>query len=316
MTWRSIIISKPARLSILNKQVKIEQKEVITVPLEDIAIIVIESPEVLFTQPFLVSLADYGITLLTCNDSHLPNGQWLSLLPHSRQTKIVRYQIMMSEPLKKRLWQRVIVSKITNQAQHLDYLSQISDAYHLKQLAETVKSGDPDNYESQAAMRYFSTIFGKTFSRRYSITVNNLLNYGYAIIRGAVARSLVSYGFLPVFGIHHDNEQNAFNLADDLIEPWRPWVDMAITQWFAEDMNNINQNASLKDSGTRRALTVEDKQRLVSLLHHQAIICSEKTTLLTAINRMVASFQTATLKKQPQLLQLPELCPLIWHQYE
>ncbi len=228
MAWRSVVISKPAKLTLKNRSLVVEQEQgTASVPLEDIAAIVIDQPQVTLTAALLVACAERQVAVITVDDSHTPNGIFLAHTPHSRALKIMRGQLAMSEPHKKRLWQLIVKQKMTNQAQLLSQL-QHPIAQTIKSLAAQVRSGDPDNFEAQAAQLYFPALFGKSFTRDDACFANSALNYGYAIVRSAIARSLVSYGFLPAFGLHHCSELNAFNLADDFIEPYRILVDACV----------------------------------------------------------------------------------------
>lgn len=303
MTWRSIIISKPARLSLQQKHILIEQTESIPVPLEDIAVIVIEAREVVLTAPLLSALAQYGITLLTCDEQFLPCGQWLPFAQYHRCLKILKIQMNLTLPQKKQLWQQIVKQKIRNQAWLLDYSGHELAAKRLEALASSVKSGDKTFHESQASALYFPLLFGKEFTRGQENAVNASLNYGYSIVRSAIARALVQYGFLPALGLQHCSELNAFNLADDFIEPYRSLVDLFVYEYAAH--NKLPEN-----------LDTTWKSRLVSLLHHQIVLEGKTYSLLAAIDRMVQSFQAAIIMHDSALLKLPELLPLKVQGYE
>lgn len=258
MAWRSVVISKPAKLKLKNRALVVEQEQgTASVPLEDIAAIVIDQPQVTLTTALLVACAERQVAVITVDDSHTPNGIFLAHTPHSRALKVMRGQLSMSEPHKKRLWQLIIKQKISNQAQLLAQL-QHPTAQTIKTLATQVRSGDPDNFEAQAAQLYFPALFGKGFTRDDACFANSALNYGYAIVRSAIARSLVSYGFLPAFGLHHCSELNAFNLADDIIEPYRILVDACVVELCSEyDADDM--------------LDMPAKAKLVALLHQDVL---------------------------------------------
>lgn len=302
MTWRSLLISNPARLSLQQNHLLIQQDEAIPIPLEDIAVIVIESREVVLTAPLLSALAQYGVTLLTCDEQFLPCGQWLPFAQYHRSLKILKHQLAMTLPQKKQLWQQIVKQKIRNQAWLLDYSGHDIAAGRLNALADSVKSGDKNFAESQAAALYFRVLFGGCFTRSSGNSINACLNYGYSIVRSAVARSLVQYGFLPSLGLQHRNELNAFNLADDFIEPYRPLVDLLV--WESRLADNLQDT-----------LTPQIKQKLVSLLHCQIKLDGRNYTLLAAIDRTVQSFQTA-LTAGCKTLKLPEMLPLKVQDYE
>ncbi|MDH2997410.1 subtype II CRISPR-associated endonuclease Cas1 [Pasteurellaceae bacterium LFhippo2] len=304
MSWRSILISNGGKLSLQKKQILIQQdKGEFTVPLEDIAVIVIESREIVITAPLLSALALNGITLLTCDDQFLPCGQWLPFAQYHRQLKILNLQIEMSLPQKKQLWQRIVQQKIVNQAFVLEQSNHIKTAQKLLSMSNKVKSGDKENIEAQAAQLYFQTAFGKEFRRWQENNINAHLNYAYTVLRSAVARALVQYGWQPALGLFHHSEVNSFNLADDFIEPFRPLVDLMVWKLWQE--NRL-------DDG----LTPYTKQKLVSLLHYQMSFQNQTFSVLAAIDRTISSFQPAVISKDPKLLKLPEMLPLKEHQYE
>ena len=303
MTWRSILISKPARLSLQQQHMLVLQDVPYPVPLEDIAVIVIESREVVITVPLLSALAQYGITLLTCDEQFLPCGQWLPFAQYHRSLKILKLQLAITQPHKKQLWQRIVQQKIRNQAWLADHSGHDIAAKRLYALADGVQSGDKGYAEGQAAALYFNVLFGNSFTRGSNSNINGYLNYGYTIVRSAVARALVQYGFLPTFGLHHRNELNPFNLADDFIEPYRQIVDLLVYE---------TQMAT----GLADTLSPKIKQQLVALLHHQILLDGQKYSLLAAIDRTIQSFQAALIQKNTHCLKLPEMLPLKVQAYE
>lgn len=305
MTWRSILISNGGKLSLKQQQMLIQQDEqAFTVPLEDIAIIVVESRETVITVPLLSALAQYGITLLTCDEQFLPCGQWLPFNQYHRQLKTLKLQLEMSLPLKKQLWQTIVKQKIHNQAFVLKTVGAEQEAVRLSQMMTRVKSGDSENMEAQAAVIYFTALFGKGFKRNEeSNDINGYLNYAYTVLRSAVARSLVLYGWLPQLGLFHHNELNPFNLADDFIEPFRPIVDLLVWQLVQQEKLTAG-------------LTPTAKQRLIKVLHYQLKIHHETLSVLASIDRTVGSLQKAISQKNSSWLKLPEMLPLGEHQYE
>lgn len=282
MAWRSVVISKPARLSLKQGALLVEQTQgSASVPLEDIASLVLDNPQITLTTPLLSACAEQQVVVITVNDSHIPNGVFLAHTPHSRAVKVMRQQLEMTQPHKKRLWQLIVQQKIRNQAQLLAQHGQVEYADRLLALAERTKSGDGDNCEAIAAQAYFPALFEPAFTRDAPVFANSALNYGYAIVRAAIARSLVSFGFLPAFGLHHRSELNAFNLADDLIEPYRVFIDAKVKQL------TIHYDDSY-------ALTTELKASLVNVLHCDAIRLDNnmdmgKSTLLALIDASVIS---------------------------
>lgn len=305
MSWRSILISQGGKLSLFKRQLLIQQKESeFTVPLEDIAIIVVESRDTVITVPLLSALAQNGITLLSCDEQFLPCGQWLPFNQYYRQLKTLKLQLEMSQPLKKKLWKTIVQQKIRNQAFVLEQIQSLSAAKKLKFLVERVKSGDKDNIEAQAAIVYFQSLFGQEFHRSDDDhLINAHLNYAYTVLRSAVARSLVLYGWLPQLGLFHHSELNPFNLADDVIEPFRPMVDLMVRQLWSEEKLSIN-------------LMPQAKQQLIKILYYQMQIHKQTLTVLAAIERTVSSLQSVLSTQRIELFKLPEMLPLMEHQYE
>lgn len=298
MAFRSVIITEPAILKINNNRLSIQKDETVFIPLEDIAVIIIEERQVTLSSALLAALAENGIALYVCDNYHLPNAVMLPFLPHSRQSGVARLQVNLSVPLKKRLWQKIVKSKINNQALCLEYLG-IKGVKRLKALAQRVKSGDSENVESVAAAIYFENLFPHK-TRRDEDAVNSALNYGYAIIRGAVARALVAHGFYPPLGLHHHSELNEYNLADDIIEPFRQFVDI----WVA------------KYPPAEEKLSKLERAALVSILHLDCKIGDQIYSLLTAVEITAASLITAIKERDTSKLKLPVLCIPKVHKYE
>lgn len=201
------------------------------VPIEDIGVVILDAYQLTISQNLISKLLDNNVAIISCDGKRMPQGLMLNLDGHSLQQERFRSQIESSLPLKKQLWQQTIKQKIKNQAHLLSHLTVVaaSDLQNMEYWASAVKSGDPDNYEGRAAAFYWSRFFSNyvdAFKRgRFEDVPNNLLNYGYAILRAVTARSLVASGLLPTLGIHHHNKYNAYCLADDIMEPFRPYVD-------------------------------------------------------------------------------------------
>lgn len=295
MGWRSVVIGNPAQLDFHQRALRVQQEgNTAHVPLEDISVVLIEHAQITLTSALLSALADAQIAVLTVGADHHPNGVLLPYLPHSRALKVMRAQLDTSLPTQKRLWQAIVQQKIRNQsavlARHTDA---DRDRRTLLAMADDVRSGDPDNIEGQAAQRYFRALWGDDFTRNQPRFVNAALNYGYAVVRAAIARSLVAYGFLPAFGIHHRSEQNAFNLADDLIESYRPLVDTHVLKsWPLEP---------------QRELSPKDKQQLVALLHRDITTTLTKQTLLAAVEATVVSLSQWLEYASPAVFVMPVL---------
>src|SRR5574343_1977689 len=223
------MISRPAKLRREHFSLVIEQEQTAFVPFEDIAVIVLNSREITLTHPVLSACAEYGISLFSTGDNHQPNGVFLPFLQHSRATRMQRLQLSLDKPTTKRAWARIVQTKILNQARCMELLG-CSGADRLHSYARRVRSGDGGNLEAQASAFYFPQVYGRSFHRSQSVWINAALDYGYAVMRGACARALVQHGMLPSIGLFHSSEQNAFNLADDLIEPYRPLVDLHVAK--------------------------------------------------------------------------------------
>jgi len=251
MIKRTLMFSNPAYLSHRNSQLVIsfldKEKDDRTVPIEDIGVVVLENQQITISHGCIAALVQNNIALISCDASHMPTGLILPLDGGNTQAERFRYQIEASLPLKKQLWQQTIHQKIYNQARVLEKLGIASD--NMYRWSKSVKSGDPDNYEGRAAAYYWQNIFSEymEFSRnRSGEPPNNLLNYGYAILRAIIARSLVSSGLLPTLGIFHRNKYNAYCLADDIMEPYRPFVDLIVYDIVANGGNFQELNTGLK----------------------------------------------------------------------
>ncbi|EKF55724.1 CRISPR-associated protein Cas1 [Galbibacter marinus] len=235
MVKRTLFFGNPAYLSTKNDQLIVkfpgDENAEKSLPIEDLGYVVLEDPQITITNGLLMKLVQNKTAVITCDKQHLPCSFLQPLVGHTEQTERIRYQLNASVPLKKQLWQQTISAKVSNQANHL--LLRSKNALKLKRWATEVKSGDLGNIEAIAAAYYFQNLFDddvvEGFSRNQKgIPPNNLLNYGYAILRAIAARALVSSGLLPSVGIFHSNKYNAFCLADDLMEPYRPFVDSLV----------------------------------------------------------------------------------------
>ncbi len=289
MSWHNIIITKPTKLSLRNSRMVIEQEEKIEIPLEDISSVVVETREAVITSALLSRVAQEAIPVFFCDAVHLPAGVCLPFQQHSRCLKVLNAQLEQTEPFKKNCWKLIVQRKIKNQAKCLELLK-LDGADELYALAAEVKSGDTTNRESAAAQIYFNNLMPSATRRTEDIT-NAALNYGYAIIRGAVARSLTAYGFVCALGIHHKNELNAFNLADDFIEPFRPVVDL----WTGKNICSVSE------------FSVKEKSALVSLLNKDIVIDAKRQNIYRTIEITAASYVSAVKNGDAQLLKLPEL---------
>lgn len=299
MVWRSVMISRPARLRREHFSLAIDQEETAFVPFEDIAVIVLNHREITLTHPVLSACAEYGIGLYATGSNHQPSGVFLPFLPHSRTTRMMRKQLGIARPTSKQAWASIVRRKIENQAACLK-LCGAKGADRLESYARRVRSGDPDNLEAQAAAFYFAQLYGPDFSRADARWTNAALDYGYAVLRGAIARSLVAHGLHPTIGLFHDSEQNAFNLADDLIEPFRPLVDL-----------HVAKHAAL----TEGELIPADKQALVALLNVDVGMPQGRMSVLSAIEYAVESL-VRVYEDNAKELDLPRVIGLQAHRLE
>ncbi len=224
----------------------VKQELVHTIPIEDIGVLVLDHKQVTITQALMAELLDNNVAIVTCDDRHLPTGLMLPLDCNHIQTERFKKQIEASEPLKKQMWQQTITSKILGQAKLLS-LEQI-DNRNMLAWSQQVRSGDADNLEGRAAAYYWKNIFhNSNFVRgQEGAPPNNLLNYGYSIVRALMARALVAAGLLPTLGIHHHNRYNAYCLADDIMEPYRPYVDLAVIQLLRHTADTSELTPSIK----------------------------------------------------------------------
>lgn len=285
MIKRSIFIGTPCHLKTLNDQLlicydHIKGQEDIPekqVPIEDIGMLVLDHEQITLSHRLMEKLLDNNAALVTCNEKHLPTGMLLNLDGNSTQAERFKFQQEASEPLKKQLWQQTIKQKIYNQACVLQRFQ--IDQGRLWEMAKNVKSGDSDNYEAQAAAYYWKVLFPTSwnFSRqRFGEPPNNLLNYGYSILRATIARSLVGSGLLPTLGIFHHNKYNAYALADDIMEPYRPYVDLVVRE--------IIQETSIIDT-----LSKELKAKLLAIPSMDVVLDGESSPLMLATQRSSAS---------------------------
>ena len=241
MIKRVLYFGNPAYLKIKNDQLIIEQPnnpKTIEACIEDIGVVILDNPQITMSHAVVTRLLDNNAAIITCDDKHLPVGLMLPLEGNSLQSERFKDQIQATEPLKKQLWQQTIAAKIRNQALLLKHVG--LDDTPIMRWSKEVKSGDSNNTEAKAAVYYWRHIFSSKipyfYRDRMGESPNNLLNYGYAILRGIVARGLVSSGLLPTLGIHHHNKYNAYCLADDIMEPYRPFVDKLVWDMVATDM--------------------------------------------------------------------------------
>ena len=296
MIKRSLYFGNPAYLSLKLRQLVIRKPDttgdmpdfdaymsesavIRTIPIEDIGLIILDSAQITVTQGLLEALLENNCAVVTCDRTHMPVGLLLPLYGNKVQTERYSEQIEASLPLKKQLWQQTIQSKIRNQAAMLKYVSG-SEAKNMLIWADAVKSGDTDNLEGRAAAFYWKSLFidNPKFTRGDNDIVNIMLNYGYAILRAIVARALVGAGLLPTLGIHHHNRYDAYCLADDIMEPYRPYVDKLVV-----DIVN--------DYGVPDEFDLNVKRKLLELPVQEVIIDDMRRPLMIAVSQTVNSLR-------------------------
>jgi CRISPR-associated protein Cas1 len=297
MAWRGLHVTKRARLSLAEHQVVIEQEDGATrLPIEDLAWVVLDTPQATLTTALLAACMEQGVALVTTNARHTPSGLILPFHGHYRQAGVAAMQAGCSTPLRKRLWQTVIRAKIANQATNIDRCG--GDGCALFAMVTRVASGDPDNIEARAARDYWQALFPAFRRGDEADKRNMLLNYGYAVIRAAVARGLVAAGLLPAFGIGHANAANAFNLADDMVEPFRPFVDRVV--W------NLAKKGTVREGEPSLA----ERQVLAGLPLEPVRIGRETMTLLAATEAVAAGLVRAFDGQSAAMLKLPTFPPI------
>lgn len=280
MIKRTLFFGNPAYLSTKSEQLVVnfpeDGKDEKTIPIEDLGYVVLENPQITITNGLLMKLVQNKTAVITCDKQHLPCSFLQPLVGHSEQTERMRHQLNASLPLKKNLWQQTVTAKIDNQAAH--FLVRGKNALRLKRYAKDVKSGDFNNQEALAAAFYFQNLFDiNGFSRNQKrVPPNNLLNYGYAILRAVTARALVSSGLLPSVGIFHHNKYNAFCLADDVMEPYRPFVDALVYDIVETGCNLEELNTNIKSD-------------LLMIPAMDVIIDGKRSPLMNAMSRTTAS---------------------------
>lgn len=281
MIKRTLYFGNPAYLRRQDKQLKVlqpkEKKELASIPIEDIGMLVLDHPQVTLSQALLSELIASNVAVLSCNEKHHPVGLFLPLAGNSLQTERFRVQVAASEPLKKQLWSQTVAAKVENQAKLLERLGK--DAKRLFALVPQIKSGDSENVEARAARVYWQILLGEDdFVReRFGKAPNPQLNYCYAILRAAVARALVSSGLFPTFGIFHRNKYNAYCLADDIMEPYRPFCDEVVLPMY------------YKGKFVEDELNTDQKAKLLSVLTTDVEIAGKKSPLMVAISRTTNS---------------------------
>jgi len=294
MLKRTLVFSNPMNLSLRNQQIVIAYKdspdEKVTVPIEDVGVVLLEHQHTNITLPLLNALVEGDVQIVICNAKGMPSAMFQGMNSNNLQGETLRNQIACGEVLKKQLWKQIVEAKIKNQAALLDSIGE--DGCVLRPFYSNVRSGDTDNREGIAARIYFQHLFGDNFVRdREEPGVNALLNYGYTILRAATCRAIVTSGLLPAIGIFHHNRSNAYPLADDLMEPFRPFVDSVVY--------DLAMNGKME-------LTKDVKGELISVLYVDTLFKNVKRPLSVGLSMTTASMAKCLAKEQ-SILNLPTM---------
>lgn len=281
MIKRIIDISDQAYIHLKHKQLLIDRnnKTIGSIPIEDIGMVILQHPAIIITQAVIIACQNNNVGLIFCDEKHLPYSIVLPISEgNNLHNKILKTQIEIKLTTKKRLWQQIMKEKIIQQSLTLKLLN--INTTSIDKLQNKVKSGDKENHEAQAAQKYWRLLFGNNFRRDQNIAgINTLLNYGYSIIRAMIARSIVGSGLHPALGLHHKNQYNGLCLADDLMEPFRPWVDFLVYQTVEDDKQAI--------------IDINTKQILLGLLS-ETVIWEDKTMpLMVSCHYMMANLKHA-----------------------
>ncbi len=293
MSWQTLLISNPCKLSIKNNNILLKRLEAedTVIAISEVSAIVIENPQITITAVFMAHCASNNIAVIFTDEKYTPIGVFQPFHQHSRMTKHAFLQNSWSQSFKNRAWQKIVKAKIFNQQHTLNQITKQKNK-QLGLIAAKVQSADKTNREAYAAMIYWRALFDNFKRNNTNDIRNSALDYGYSIVRSAIARSISASGFIPAFGLHHKSELNAFNLADDLIEPFRPFVDFEVFL--------------LSQTNTGIELNYQMRVILVNILNKQAVFNGEKTTLLNAIQKMIFSLLKASEHKDINFLLLPQ----------
>ena len=293
MAFRTLEISNAAEIHIKEGQLEISNKEgTVLIPIEDISLIMAHGANIRLSTMDMSILSQNKVAVLTLDEKYLPTAITLPFEGHARQSKLMHAQVETTDEIYRWLWFRIIKFKISNQSRNLSILG-LDGVEKIAAYAEVLTVENVDYSEALAAKEYFS-FYHTGLNRRSDDPVNSRLNYGYAVVRSAIARSLVATGFHPTFGIHHDSQLNAFNLADDLIEPFRAMVDQVA--FF-----NIGSNEQLNKA---------ERRELAHVLHNACMLDGVKMNMLSAIDEMCESLKRIILDKSDEELKLPVILPI------
>lgn len=298
MIKRTLYFGNPCSLRKKDLQLQItypaeENKNDGAIPIEDVGLLILDNPQILLTNALLMALNENNTAIISCDTSHLPYGIMLPMFSHHAFTEKLHSQLDASQPLMKSLWQQTVIAKIENQASVLKRVG--VDTKKMDFYLSDIKSGDPGNVEGRAAAFYWDSLFsGAIFLRhRFGEPPNNLLNYGYAVLRAIVARSLIASGLFPSIGIHHRNKYNPYCLADDIMEPFRPFVDSLV-------LDIIQEIQEMEE------LTPEIKKKLLQIPVIDVVIDGKSSPLMVGVQRTTASL-AACFEGETRKILYPEM---------
>ena len=292
--FRTLVVNTGERIGVKDNWLTVETESgEQKIPLDDLYAVVIDNQASSLTVPAIHRLTESGAHILICNEKHLPVSVILPQNRHFHPLTVIRRQIEMTDDVKDKLWDKIVEAKIKNQARVLHLCSGSAEkVQRLNELADEVQNGDEGNREGIAAKMFFHELYGSSFVRMADDCINAALNYGYAIIRSAFCKTLCAYGYNCVLGIHHISESNPFNLADDLMEPLRPLVDM----WVDDHHEDLLDE-----------LTKKQRNELAALINDLTMLDGRKMRVRNAIDRYIKSFTTAVMRNNPEYLSVPEI---------
>lgn len=301
MAFRVILIENEVEIKVkLNNLIVTKEGEDIWIPLDDISMIVMDNLSSMLSARLLCQLSEQGIGLMLCNQEHLPTGYYSSYDNHSRASKVIGYQIEKDNQYYGQLWKRVVEEKIRNQAKaYLRVKKDQEGAEHIAEYSQRIVEGDKTNCEAHAAKVYFNLLMGTSFSRgNENILLNSGLDYGYAVLRGYIARACVGYGLNTQLGIHHKSEYNRFNLVDDLMEPLRPFVDIVAFESM--------QNAAY--------FTPAHRRKLVNLLNMKIRYRNKKMYMCNMIENYVEQFASLIMGRD-EIIVFPDVDEFVGEEF-
>lgn len=295
--WRTVIVTKGERITVRdNWLVVYSENNEQRVPIGDLYSVVIDNCSAMLSTAVLTTLATANVHIYFCDSKHIPVALSLPVNTHYKPLGVIKKQLALTDEFKDLLWQKIVEQKIKNQLICLKTVGVNPDKIKaISEMCGEILPGDKKNREATVAKKYFSALFGCTFKRTDNDVTNAALNYGYTIIRSSVAKTLTAYGYNCVLGVHHVNEQNAFNLADDIMEPFRPLVDL----WTDNSCDELWEE-----------LTKTNRKDLINLVNVPIKIDNKKTRVRYAIDKCVSSLTSAIEKNDPELLLLPTLIPI------